>query len=49
MVHFPKVAKVAIMNIALGDSPCDDSKFRMKNYGLFFPDSCSSICHSAGV
>lgn len=49
MLSFPKVAKMAIMNIALGDSPCDDSKFKMKNDALFFPDFCSSTWHGAGV
>lgn len=43
MLSFPKVAKMAIMNIALGDSPCNDSKFKMKNDALFFPDFCSGI------
>lgn len=42
MVSFPKVAKVPIMNIALVDTPCDDSKFRMKNDALFSPDFCST-------
>lgn len=37
-----KVAKVTIMNTALDDSPCDESKFRMKNAALF-PDICSGI------
>lgn len=40
MLSFPKVAKMAIMNIALGDSPC---KFKMKNDALYFPDFCSGI------
>lgn len=43
MVSFPKVAKVTIMNIPLGDTPYDDRKFRMKNDALFFPDFCSSF------
>lgn len=49
MLSFPKVAKVTIMNIPLGDTPYDDRKFRMKNDALFFPDFCSSFWRGAGV